>query len=86
VLTRGRFYALFALTSVRCARKRIHKQAGAVCTACAARDNGRGAISEILVTSSKTWAGTNAVERSPAEDCGLDRVDGGDKLFYTTGH
>ena len=59
----------------------IYKQAGAV-HGCALATNA-GAQSEILI-SSRTSAATTPSTRSPAR-CGSTAIDGGDKIFYTTG-
>jgi len=77
-LTRSTLYAL--LDRVR-AHETIYKQAGAV-HGCALATNGDGA-SEILYFVEDVGR-HNAVD-AIAGKMWLDRVDGGDKIFYTTG-
>jgi FdhD protein len=78
VLTRGTLYALLDRVRVH---ETIYKQAGAV-HGCALATNGHGA-SEILYFVEDVGR-HNAVD-AIAGKMWLDRVDGGDKIFYTTG-
>ena len=78
VLTRGTLYALLDRVRVH---ETIYKQAGAV-HGCALATNGDGA-SEILYFVEDVGR-HNAVD-AIAGKMWLDRVDGGDKIFYTTG-
>jgi FdhD protein len=78
VLTRGTLYALLDRVRVH---ETIYKQAGAV-HGCALATNANGA-SEILYFVEDVGR-HNAVD-AIAGKMWLDRVDGGDKIFYTTG-
>ena len=78
VLTRATLYALLDRVRVH---ETIYKQAGAV-HGCALATNGDGA-SEILYFVEDVGR-HNAVD-AIAGKMWLDRVDGGDKIFYTTG-
>jgi FdhD protein len=78
VLTRGTLYALLDRVRVH---ETIYKQAGAV-HGCALATNGDGA-SDILYFVEDVGR-HNAVD-AIAGKMWLDRVDGGDKIFYTTG-
>jgi FdhD protein len=78
VLTRATLYALLDRVRVH---ETIYKQAGAV-HGCALATNGNGA-SEILYFVEDVGR-HNAVD-AIAGKMWLDRVDGGDKIFYTTG-
>jgi FdhD protein len=78
VLTRGTLYAVLDRVRVH---ETIYKQAGAV-HGCALATNGNGA-SDILYFVEDVGR-HNAVD-AIAGKMWLDRIDGGDKIFYTTG-
>ncbi len=74
--------ALYELLDKVRLHETIYKQAGAV-HGCALASNQRRALARSCC-SSRTSAATTPSTRSPAR-CGSTAIDGGDKIFYTTG-